>query len=184
MQFSFVTVLTTVLAAASTASALAIQPAHLETRGPTVTILEEAAVDKRGAAASIGSAAGTEAAKEAAKIAIRAVASLIGNIVEWDSARQTFTKETVKQMMDNNKDPTIVAAACYNKGYRVQNENNIDGKTSVDFKLGVLHTNYDCMYLRAPNAFWTDSDGGYQNLAYRYTKACWFDSKTGDLTCN
>lgn len=165
MQFSVATIFTTVLAAASAASALAIQPAHLETRGPIVTIVEEPAVDRRGAAASVASAAGTEAAKQAAKMAVQAVADLISNIMKWNSARQTFTKETVKQMMDNNKDPTIVAAACYNKGYRLQNEQNIDGKTSVNFKLGALHTNYDCMYLRAPNAFWTDSDGGYQNVS-------------------
>ncbi|TLD14488.1 hypothetical protein PspLS_11114 [Pyricularia sp. CBS 133598] len=184
MQFSVATIFTTVLAAASTASALAIQPAHLETRGAIVTIREEPALDKRGAAATIASGAGSEAAKEAARISVQAVANLISNIMQWDSARQTFTKETVKQMMDNNNDPTIVAAACYNKGYRVQNPANIDGKTSVDFKLGALHTNYDCMYMRGPNAFWTDSDGGYQNLAYRYTKACSFDSNTGDLTCN
>ncbi|KAH8840076.1 hypothetical protein MCOR01_009239 [Pyricularia oryzae] len=150
MQFSVATIFTTVLAAASVASALAIQPAHLETRGPIVTIVEEPAVDRRGAAASVASAAGTEAAKQAAKMAVQAVADLISNIMKWNSARQTFTKETVKQMMDNNKDPTIVAAACYNKGYRLQNEQNIDGKTSVNFKLGALHTNYDCMYLRAP----------------------------------
>ncbi|KAI6347842.1 hypothetical protein MCOR25_010872 [Pyricularia grisea] len=184
MHFSVATVFTTALAAASTASALAIQPRHLETRGAFVSIQEEPALEKRGASADIATSFGSEAAKQAAKIAVQAVANLISDIMKWDTARQTFTKQTVKQMMDNTKDPTIVAAACYNKGYRVKNAKNVDGKTSVDFKLGPLHTNYDCMYLRAPNAFWTDSDGGYQNLAYRYTKACTFDSKTGDLTCN
>ena len=107
---------------------------------------------------------GTAVLTELTTKAINGASSLVKDISNWDSARQDFTKATVKSMMDNNKDAAYVAAACYNKGYRVTNPENVDGKTSVSFKSGALHTNYDCMYLKAPNTFYTDGDNGFMAM--------------------
>ncbi|RYN15641.1 hypothetical protein AA0119_g13368 [Alternaria tenuissima] len=115
---------------------------------------------------------------------IQNVFSLVGSLNDWNSAREAFTKKTTADMMARNRDPANVAAACYNKGYRLQNPNNIAGLNSATLTQGLLHTDYDCMYLRAPNAFWTDAEGGYINLSYTYTNRCNFDGDTGDLTCN
>jgi hypothetical protein len=68
-------------------------------------------------------------------------------------------------MMDSNRDPANVAAVCYNKGYRVENQANVRGLVSAKLSQGILSTDYDCMYLQAPNAFWTDSDGGFINVS-------------------
>lgn len=44
-------------------------------------------------------------------------------------------------MMDNNPDPAnLVAAACYNKAYKLETPANVDSTASLSFKLGSLHT--------------------------------------------
>ena len=86
---------------------------------------------------------------------------------------------------DRNRFPAV---ACYNKGYRLQNPKNIGGIINAKMSLGVLNTeyavfksaflrqknsantwcSYDCMYISAPNQFYTDGDGGFINVS-----PCW-----------
>ncbi|KAK8034869.1 hypothetical protein PG993_009864 [Apiospora rasikravindrae] len=141
-------------------------------------------IQKREILTAIVTTAGTAVVVDLTTRAVNAATALVKDISNWDKARQDFTQATAKAMMDNNPDATkYVAAACYNKDYSVSNPENTDGKTSVSFKLGALSTNYDCLYMKAPNTFYTHGDGGYQNLAYRNTNACTFDQSTGDLAC-
>ncbi|KAK7953493.1 hypothetical protein PG996_014388 [Apiospora saccharicola] len=195
MQFSVATALTTALVASSSVSALTIRLPQLS-RDVASSSGDSQAQEKRdeGSAGSdiqkreilttIITTAGTAIVVDLTTRAVNAATALVKDISNWDKARQDFTQATTKAMMDNNPDPAkYVAAACYNKDYSVSNPENTDGKTSVSFKLGALNTNYDCLYMKAPNTFYTHSDGGYQNLAYRNTKACTFDQSTGDLAC-
>ncbi|CRK24844.1 hypothetical protein BN1723_014754 [Verticillium longisporum] len=130
---------------------------------------------------TVGTAAITAVVTEA----VTAAAAFIGDVISFDKGREAFTQQTTDAMMNKNPDPSrFVAAACYNKGYSVANPENIDGLNSVEFSSGILHTDYDCMYLAAPNQFYTHGDGGFINLSYTYTDRCSFDEATGDLTCN
>jgi hypothetical protein len=114
--------------------------------------------------ATILVAAGTAAVSAVVTEAVTATAKLIGDIANFDSARETFTKETTKAMMANNPDPArFQAAACYNQGFSVADPANIDGQNSVEFSLGLL--NYECMYIAAPNQFFTEGDGGFINVS-------------------
>jgi hypothetical protein len=68
-------------------------------------------------------------------------------------------------MMAKNPDPArFQAAACYNQGFSVADPANIDGQNSVKFSLGLLNTDYECMYIAAPNQFFTEGDGGFINV--------------------
>ncbi|KAK8058856.1 hypothetical protein PG994_009304 [Apiospora phragmitis] len=185
MQFSITTALTTVLVASSSASALTIRlPQSSRDVTPSGDSQAQDKIQKREVLTSILTTAGTQIVIDLTTRAVNAATALVKDISNWDQARQDFTQATTKAMMDNNPNPSqYVAAACYNKDYSVSNPENTDGKNSVSFKLGALHTNYDCLYMKAPNTFYTHSDGGYQNLAYRNTNACTFDKSTGDLTC-
>ncbi|KAK8116952.1 uncharacterized protein PG998_005233 [Apiospora kogelbergensis] len=138
-----------------------------------------------GAVVAIAGIVGTAALEAITTAAVDAAVDLVKNISEWNSAREEFTKATVKGMMDNNPDTTnLVAAACYNMAYKLETPANVDSVASLDFKLGSLHTNYDCMYIKGPNTFYTQGDDGYANLAYNYfTDRCTFTKATGDLTC-
>ncbi|KAG4430074.1 hypothetical protein IFR05_014447 [Cadophora sp. M221] len=131
-------------------------------------------------------------ARNGAGIAIRAAVKvgvqLANELSNWGSckkARRKFTQETTNQMWNDNPDRAYFAAAiCYNKGYRVRDWNGISERVSQKLSTGLLNTDYDCMYMSDNNAFWTDGDGGYENLAYVYDgNRCSFDGKTGDLTC-
>jgi hypothetical protein len=116
--------------------------------------------------ATILVAAGTAAVSAVVTEAVTATAKLIGDIANFDSARETFTKETTKAMMANNPDPArFQAAACYNQGFSVADPANIDGQNSVEFSLGLLNTDYECMYIAAPNQFFTEGDGGFINVS-------------------
>ncbi|KAK8856002.1 hypothetical protein PGQ11_011914 [Apiospora arundinis] len=191
MQFAINTALTTVLVASSSVSALAIRLPQLSrdvtSAGDSQTQGKRSdgdLIQKREVLTTIITTAGTAIVVDLTTRAVNAATALVKDISNWDTARQDFTQATAKAMMDNNPDATqYVAAACYNKGYSVSNPENTDGKTSVTFKMGALSTNYDCLYMKAPNTFYTHGDGGYQNLAYRNTKACTFDQSTGDLAC-
>lgn len=56
-------------------------------------------------------------------------------------AREEFTKKTVAEMSARNPDPSkYVATICYNEGYDLKNPNGMDGKVSVNFRSGPLHT--------------------------------------------
>ncbi|KAF7896250.1 hypothetical protein EAF00_006264 [Botryotinia globosa] len=119
------------------------------------------------------------------KVAIDAAGRTISNIKNWDNAREEFTKTTTANMWARNPDYSkYPAVICYNKGYSVKNPAGIAGKVSVKLSLGILHTDYDCMYMTGNNQFYTDSDGGYINLSYRFNSRCSFDGNTGDLSCN
>ncbi|KAH8588061.1 hypothetical protein B0O99DRAFT_601087 [Bisporella sp. PMI_857] len=145
---------------------------------------DDHALQKRGATAVVIGIAAVKGAAILTKIAIEHAAETIKNLGQWTEVREEFTKKTTSDMWSRNPDrKKYHAAICYNKGYRVQNPSGIAGKLSAKVELGLLHTDYDCMYMDAPNAFYTDGDGGYINLSYTYDNRCTFDKATGDLTC-
>ncbi|KAI9166503.1 hypothetical protein HJFPF1_02609 [Paramyrothecium foliicola] len=134
-------------------------------------VVEDDALEKRAAVtAAILSTAGTAAVTMLTERAINAAIGFIGNLSNWNRAREEFTKKTTAEMWARNPDrrkfPGVV---CYNKGYGVANSRNIDGKISAQLRLGVLNTDYDCMYIAAPNQFWTHGDGGYINSEHSKT---------------
>ncbi|KAK0389116.1 hypothetical protein NLU13_2691 [Sarocladium strictum] len=130
---------------------------------------------------AVGSAAATALVNQA----VSAAGKFIGDVSNFDSAREAFTKQTTDAMMARNPDPArFQAAACYNKDFGVADQANIDGQTTVEFRLGLLHTTYECMYIAAPNQFYTFGDGGFINLSFTHTNRCTFDKATADLTCN
>ncbi|TGO60705.1 hypothetical protein BCON_0033g00170 [Botryotinia convoluta] len=119
------------------------------------------------------------------KIAIELGSQTIENLGNWNEAREKFTQATTANMWSRNPDYNkYPAVMCYNKGYSVKNPAGITGKVSAKLSLGLLSTDYDCMYMTGNNQFYTQSEGGYINLSYRYNSRCKFDGKTGDLTCN
>ncbi|KAH8177029.1 hypothetical protein LIA77_02111 [Sarocladium implicatum] len=133
---------------------------------------------------AIITAAGTAAATAIVNEAVKAAVKFIGDVSNFDSGREAFTQQTTDTMMANNPDPErFQAAACYNKDFSVADPANIDGQSSVNFKMGLLHTDYECMYIAAPNQFYTFGDGGFINLSFTHTDRCTFDQETADLTC-
>ncbi|GKU06651.1 hypothetical protein FLAG1_09565 [Fusarium langsethiae] len=134
--------------------------------------------------AAILTAAGTAAVTALVNEAVQAAVGFIGDISNFDAGREAFTVQTTQAMMANNPDPArFQAAACYNQGFSVADPANIDGQSSVEFRLGILNTDYECMYIAAPNQFFTEGDGGLINLSFTHTDRCTFDSETADLTC-
>jgi hypothetical protein len=118
--------------------------------------------------ASILLAAGTAAVSAVVTEAVSATVKLIGDISNFDDAREAFTQQTTDAMMANNPDPSrFQAAACYNQGFSVADPANIDGQNSVKFSLGLLNTDYECMYIAAPNQFFTEGDGGFINVSLK-----------------
>lgn len=86
-------------------------------------------------------------------------------------------------MWAKNPNPAAYpGVACYNMGYKLKND-NVEGKINAKLTSGVLNTDYDCMYVGKGNAFYTQGDGGYINLSYRYSSGCSYDGSTGDLSC-
>lgn len=71
--------------------------------------------------------------------AVNEAVSLIGNIANWDQAREEFTKKTVDNMW-KRRPSQAGAAICYNQGYGISNKKAISDLTSVSFKKGPLHT--------------------------------------------
>ncbi|KAG5812757.1 hypothetical protein H9Q74_004116 [Fusarium xylarioides] len=133
---------------------------------------------------AILTAAGTAAVSAIVSEAVSAAAAFIGDISNFDAGREAFTVQTTETMMANNPDPErFQAAACYNKAFSVADPANIDGQSSVEFRLGILNTDYECMYIAAPNQFFTEGDGGLINLSFTHTDRCTFDQETADLTC-
>jgi hypothetical protein len=115
---------------------------------------------------AILTAAGTAAATAIVTEAVNAAVSFIGDISNFDAGREAFTVQTTEAMMANNPDPErFQAAACYNKAFSVADPANIDGQSSVEFRLGILNTDYECMYIAAPNQFFTEGDGGLINVS-------------------
>ena len=142
-------------------------------------------LQKRGAVVVVLGIAAVKGAAILTKIAIEIGADFIKDLGGWNEGREAFTKKTVEEMWNRNPDyEKFPATVCYNKGYRTKN-NNIDGLVSMKYELGLLNTDYDCMFIGGDNQFFTDSDGGFINLAYMYNPdRCNHDTATGDLTCN
>jgi hypothetical protein len=116
---------------------------------------------------AILTAAGTAAVTAIVNEAVSAAAAFIGDISNFDAGREAFTVQTTETMMANNPDPErFQAAACYNKAFSVADPANIDGQSSVEFRLGILNTDYECMYIAAPNQFFTEGDGGLINVSH------------------
>ncbi|EYB25565.1 hypothetical protein FG05_03166 [Fusarium graminearum] len=116
---------------------------------------------------AILTAAGTAAVTAIVNEAVQAAVGFIGDISNFDAGREAFTVQTTEAMMANNPDPErFQAAACYNKAFSVADPANIDGQSSVKFSLGILNTDYECMYIAAPNQFFTEGDGGLINMGW------------------
>ncbi|CAN9311760.1 hypothetical protein GT037_010792 [Alternaria burnsii] len=174
---------TTVVAALAGCSAI-VNGAAVPVSVSTVDARENSLSKREPVLATILVAAGTAAVSAVVSEAVSATAKFIGDVQNFDSAREAFTKQTTKEMMARNPDPArFQAAACYNQGFSVADPANIDGQNSVEFKLGLLNTDYECMYIAAPNQFFTEGDGGFINLAFEHTDRCTFDEATADLTC-
>ncbi|RYP13367.1 hypothetical protein DL765_006908 [Monosporascus sp. GIB2] len=116
--------------------------------------------------------------------AVTEVADLIGDIASFDAGREAFTQQTTDAMFAQNPDPArFQAAACYNQGFSFADPANVDGQTSVEFRQGLLNTDYECFYIAAPNQFFTEGEGGFINLSITHSDRCTFDAATADLTC-
>ncbi|KAI6354392.1 hypothetical protein MCOR25_008618 [Pyricularia grisea] len=145
-----------------------LAPAQLEKRLDPITT-------------SIVVAAGSALATKAVDAAVKAVGNAIKGLQNWDNVREEFTKKTVSEMWAKIDQKTYSAAVCYNMDYTVP---NIDGKTSVAVKSGLLKTTYDCFYMKAgAQTFQAKGDGGFQNLAAQHDSRCTYDSKKITLTC-
>lgn len=167
---------TTVVAAIAGCSVIVNGAAVPTESGLRTTTLQDRAVFKGSdhhlskrepVTAAILTAAGTAAVTAIVNEAVSAAVAFIGDISNFDSGREAFTVQTTEAMMANNPDPErFQAAACYNQGFSVADPANIDGQSSVEFKLGILNTDYECMYIAAPNQFFTEGDGGLINVRY------------------
>jgi len=138
---------------------------------PTPEARENSLSKREPVLATILVAAGTAAVSAVVTKAVDATAKFIGDVQNFDEAREAFTQQTTKEMMANNPDPArFQAAACYNQGFSVADPANIDGQNSVKFELGLLNTDYECMYIAAPNQFFTEGDGGFINVSSSYSR--------------
>ncbi|TLS30198.1 hypothetical protein PpBr36_03258 [Pyricularia pennisetigena] len=130
---------------------------------------------------SIVVAAGSALATKAVDAAVKAVGNAIKTLQNWDNVREQFTKKTTAEMWNAVDKKTYSAAVCYNMDYEAP---NIDGKTSVSVKSGLLKTTYDCFFMKAgAGTFKGKGDGGFQNLAAQHDSRCTYDSKAITLTC-
>ncbi|RGP76918.1 ethanolamine utilization [Fusarium longipes] len=164
---------TTIVAAIAGCSAMVNGAAVPNESGVKTTTLQRRAVAKGSdhllskrepVTVAILTAAGTAAATAIVNEAVNAAVAFIGDISNFDAGREAFTVQTTEAMMANNPDPErFQAAACYNKAFSVADPANIDGQSSVEFRLGILNTDYECMYIAAPNQFFTEGDGGLIN---------------------
>jgi hypothetical protein len=115
---------------------------------------------------AVGAIIGTAALTKVTELAMDAAVKAIKNIGNWNRAREEFTKRTVTDMWARNPDRArYPAAACYNKGYSLKRPAGIAGGRKAKFSLGMLHTDYDCMYVERNNAFFTHSEGGFINVS-------------------
>lgn len=118
---------------------------------------------------TIGATVGATVLQVATTKAMESGAELVKNLGDWTEAREAFTQATTAAMWKNNPDRAKYAAAiCYNKGYSFANPSKVAGIKKAKFALGALHTDYDCMYMEAGNAFHTASDGGFINVSCRH----------------
>lgn len=139
---------------------------------------------------------------------ITLAANLIKDLSNWNDAREQFTKATVLSMWQNNPDPVkYPAVICYvcvdilpfvsiyplrnkltlnaqNMDYHLSDTNGIAGWTKAQLKKSLLKTDYDCMYMTAPNTFQGDGDGGFINFASLNDKSrCTFSSQDRQIRC-
>ncbi|TGO31592.1 hypothetical protein BHYA_0499g00020 [Botrytis hyacinthi] len=99
------------------------------------------------------------------KIAIELGAQTLENLGQWNEVREKFTQETTLNMWARNPDYNkYPAAVCYNKGYSLKNPNGFVGRVSAKLSLGLLETDYDCMYITGNNQFYTHAEGGFINV--------------------
>lgn len=166
---------TTIITAVAGCSAI-VNGAILPAKSGLTTVTSEARDDsahslikREPVIASILVAAGTAAVSAVVTEAVNAAVKLIGDISNFDSAREAFTQQTTEAMIAKNPDPAkFQAAACYNKAFSVADPAKIDGQNSVKFSLGLLNTDYECLYIAAPNQFFTESDGGFINVSLKF----------------
>ncbi|CAD6455024.1 49425a7a-c500-48da-8952-3b8c7ecc8bb7 [Sclerotinia trifoliorum] len=115
--------------------------------------------------------AGVAAIAKLTEIAIELASQTLANVQKWNPAREAFTRKTTLEMWNRNPDYNkYPAVACYNKGYHLQNPSGQAGRVSVKLELGLLHTNYDCLFMTGNNVFITHSEGGYINVRNHFYK--------------
>lgn len=133
----------------------------------------------------VGSAVAVALIGAATKDAYEAVKKMAKDLSMWNDARETFSSTAVARMWADNPDPVgFPAAICYNKAYEMTNPTGFSAKGSVTLKVGVLHTDYDCLLMAAGNIFTPKSDGGFINLHYKYDNVkCTNEAETGKLIC-
>ena len=157
---------TTIVAALAGSAIVNAAAVPTEQHLTTTTLHTRELAKREPVTAAILTAAGTAAVTAIVNEAVKAAVGFIGDISNFDAGREAFTVQTTEAMMANNPDPErFQAAACYNKGFSVADPANIDGQSSVEFRLGILNTDYECMYIAAPNQFFTEGDGGLINVS-------------------
>ncbi|EMD59161.1 hypothetical protein COCSADRAFT_30641 [Bipolaris sorokiniana ND90Pr] len=177
--------------AAAIPEANTLSPVVITSDGITSEVLDLSAsadLDKRQTPSAnaqvIGDHSGS--AGQAVGRILNAILNKLFPLKDWNPARETFTRQTTALMYQNNPDRNRwVATVCYNKGWDVKDRRAISDVVSMKLSLGAFHTDYDCMYIGRHNQFYTQSDGGYINLAFQYdSRFCSYDGRTADLTCN
>ncbi|KAK2027506.1 hypothetical protein LX32DRAFT_722115, partial [Colletotrichum zoysiae] len=100
--------------------------------------------------------------------------------------RKHFTSSQVEEMWKRNPDYNkYPATACYSKDYSLKNPNGVFQPANITLTAGKFTELYTCMFVEAPNQFYTWGDGGSLNVGFAYDPTrCSFEHDTADLTCN
>ncbi|EPQ31331.1 uncharacterized protein PFL1_01515 [Pseudozyma flocculosa PF-1] len=114
--------------------------------------------------------------------AVRAAADSVSPQATWNSGRKEFTKASVYEMA-KTMPRGAKAAVCYHGDFGFSHPDLVWQSSIIKFRCSTGDDfTYTCFYMGGPNDFWTYNDGGYVNLALRYTADCHFDEKA-DLHC-
>ncbi|KAK2036590.1 hypothetical protein LZ31DRAFT_571314 [Colletotrichum somersetense] len=90
----------------------------------------------------------------------------LDGITDFSKARKTFTTTQTEEMWKRNPDYNkFPAAACYSLGYRLANPAGFSDLAQIDVSSALNSETYDCMFLEAPNQFFTNGDGGSLNVS-------------------
>ncbi|KAL2059729.1 hypothetical protein VTL71DRAFT_10221 [Oculimacula yallundae] len=186
MQFSTITLLFGALTANAATIPVVTRDAVASTGFETSNNVIDSPIEKRQAIVTgILVSVATTALSQLTTAGVNAAIAEIKNIANFDAARQAFTKSAVSKMAAANTDKAnFPGTICYNQGYRLQDPAGFTGLVSLELKSGLLKVDFDCFYMSKGNAFFSEGDGGFQNLATNSPAgACTFDSVTADLRC-
>ncbi|GME39154.1 uncharacterized protein LTHEOB_8999 [Neofusicoccum parvum] len=118
----------------------------------------------------------------ASGVAAGSINNILPNLNTWEQVREEFTKKTVEEMWARRPDDNV-AAICYNMDYTVSKPDQVSELASVKLSSGLLNTDYDCFFLKGPDARFTpNGDGGFINFAVQNNEAtCTYDA--GEVYC-